>query len=105
MESSDISPNDIAEVISKDIDVSPQATDLQVTQTMMKEYTLIKKNEAKKKNEVKKKKNEVERKKNEIKKKKNEVKKRKNEAEKKIEKKKMHYSCIQSRVYSCPIYC
>ncbi len=68
MDSSDISPNDIADEISKDNDVSSQATDLQVTETMMKEYTSMKKSEAKKK--------------------KNEVKKKKNEAKKKIEKKK-----------------
>jgi hypothetical protein len=49
-------------------DVSPQATDLQVTETTIKEYTSMKKNE--------------------VKKKKNKVKKKKNEAKKKIEKKK-----------------
>ncbi len=68
MDSTDISPTDVADENSKDNDVSSQATDLQVTETMMKEYTSMKKSEAKKK--------------------KNEVKKKKNEAKKKIEKKK-----------------
>ena len=62
MDSSDISPNDITDVMSKDNDVSPQATDLQVTETTIKEYTSMKKNEVKKKNKAKKKKNEAKKK-------------------------------------------
>lgn len=74
MESSDILQNDIAEVITEDINVSHQATDLEVSQTIMKENTPMKKKETKKKNQPKKKKIEA--------------KKKKNQPKKKIEKKK-----------------
>ena len=62
MDSSDISQNVITDVMSKDNDVSPQATDLQVTETTIREYTSMKKNEVKKKNKAKKKKNEAKKK-------------------------------------------